>query len=216
MKEIFEALASRIKSPVFGYFLLAWVVINWKPLFYLFFDDNPASQRVAIFEKLTSTYSMALLPLIFAVAAAVIYPWINCCFLMICRMPTDVANSIQAVSEHKLIIKKQQLEKARSFAVATREEELIERAKRDEVIASISDEDAKERLQNEISELRTELDAKNSLISKSSLSKNKTDMAESYKMMAQLLQQQGKIDEAANYLKMAMEIEQRQVMQSNV
>ena len=45
MNEILEALATRIKSPIFGYFVLSWVAFNWRPLFYLFFSNTVIDDR---------------------------------------------------------------------------------------------------------------------------------------------------------------------------
>lgn len=208
MKEIIEAFAARIKSPVFGYFILAWLAINWKPLFFLFFDLNQIDERIELFEKLTSIYTLAVLPFVVAAVAAVLYPWVNYTFLWICRKPTDLRNSIQAESEHKLLLKKKQLEETRSLILATRERELIDRAKRDEEIKSISDKNTKESLQNQIDHLRKELDIQNDLINKTLLPTGESEnLHETYKRLAQLLQKAGRFDEAEQYLKKAIEIE---------
>ncbi len=163
MKEIIEAFVARIKSPVFGYFILAWMAINWKPLFILFFDNNPVNKRIELFQELSSIYTLGVIPLGVAVVLSILYPWINYVFLWICRIPTDLRNSIQAESEHKLLLKKQELEEARRLVLATKERDLIDRAKRDEEIESISDETTKEQLKDEITKLRKLLDSSNDL-----------------------------------------------------
>lgn len=208
MKEIIEAFAARIKSPVFGYFILAWLAINWKPLFFLFFDPNQIDKRIELFEKLTNIYTLLVFPLAVGAAFAVLYPWVNYAFLWICIIPTDLRNSIQAESEHKLLWKKKQLEEARSLVLATKERELIDRAKRDEEIRSIPDKNTKEILQNQIDQLRKELDIKNAQLNKTPLSTGGSeDLQEAYRLLARSLQRAGRFDEAQQYLRKAIEIE---------
>ena len=35
MKEVLDAFSARIKSPIFGYGILAFFGINWNPIFYI-------------------------------------------------------------------------------------------------------------------------------------------------------------------------------------
>jgi len=81
MREIFEALGSRIKSPLFGYAAIAFVAINWRSLFYLMAAKVTAVERIKYFENNTTFYSLILLPIVFATIGAIIYPWINALFL---------------------------------------------------------------------------------------------------------------------------------------
>ncbi len=58
--------------------------------------------------------------------------------------------------EHRKTIRKTQLEQSRADLFASKESELIERAKRDEEVLEIEDEQLKEKLKQEIEELRRE------------------------------------------------------------
>lgn len=158
MKEIFEAVESRIKSPVFGYFTLAFLVVNWKVIFYLLVEKKGVAERVANFENNTDIYSLLIFPIILAAAVSVFYPWVNYCFLFLCKKPTDLKNRLQAEAEHKLLIKRKELEEARSALLSTAEAELIERAKRDEELNEIDDLEVKEKLKLELERLRKERD----------------------------------------------------------
>lgn len=158
MKEILEALGTRIKSPVLGYYSIAFVIFNWKPLFYLFFQNEGVIERFSYFDDNTDFWSLIFNPVIFASALAVIYPWVNYLFLKTCAKPTDLRNLIQAQSEHNLLVKKQELEEARSALLETAEKELIDRAKRDQELNTIEDEEAREKLKSEINELREQRD----------------------------------------------------------
>lgn len=210
MKEIIEAFAARIKSPVFGYFVLSWIVFNWRPLFYLIFSKTTVGERLGHFDQLTNNHSLVLFPLIVASIIAVIYPWINYGFLFLCKKPADLRNYLQAESEHKLLIKKKRLEEARSLLLATREKDLIDRAKRDEEIQTISDKDTKEKLQKEIDDLRKEIDNnEKNRSNQSPIERSITGLPHSYKQMADLLTKQGKLDEAEKYLRESIAIEKK-------
>ena len=54
MKEIFDAFAARVKSPIFGFYVFALVGVNWKALFLLFASESPPLERVMEFENSTS------------------------------------------------------------------------------------------------------------------------------------------------------------------
>jgi hypothetical protein len=208
MKEIFEALAARIKSPIFGYFILSWVAFNWRALFYLFFSDTVIDDRFQHFDTLTSGYSLALFPILVASVVAVIYPWINYAFLYLCKKPFDLRNYLQAESEHRLLLKKKELEEARSVYLATKEKDLIDRAKRDEEVQSISDEETKEKLQKQIENLRKEID--NNEKDKYKLDRNPNfeyDLSQTYKQMADVLTKMGRLEESQESIPFLVEIQ---------
>lgn len=208
MKEIIEAFAARIKSPVFGYFFLSWVAFNWRPLFYLIMSDVIVDERFVYFDKYTNIYSLILFPFLSAIVIAIFYPWFNYVFLYLCQKPSDLRNYIQADSEHKLLIRKQKLQEARSELLATKEKELIGRAKRDEEVNEISDEKTKEKLQEEIDLLRSKIDNdKNEIKNKASSKSTYSGLNQSYKMMSELLKEQGDFHGAKEYLERAIALE---------
>lgn len=156
MKEILEAIESRVKSPLLGYFTLAFIAVNWKAIFYLLVEDKGAIDRISYFESNTNLFSLLVIPAIAAGIFSIIYPWINYFFLYLCIKPTELRNGLQARSEHNLLIVKQNLEEIRSAMLSSAERELIERAKRDEELNEIEDQEIKEKLKSEIEQLRIE------------------------------------------------------------
>lgn len=158
MKEILDAIDSRIKSPIFGYFIASLLAVNWQSFFYLIADDSSADIRILYFNNNTDIYSIIFYPAIIAVAYSIIYPWINYLFMFLCTKPTELKNALQAQSEHELLIKKKELEEARSKLLSNTENELIERAKRDAELDEIKDDEAREKLKSEIDHLRQERD----------------------------------------------------------
>lgn len=160
MKEIIQALESRIKSPVIGYFTLAILLINWQEIFYLFADKGTAKQRIDFFVTNTSRDTLLWYPLAYAVSYTIIYPWINLIFLYLCRKPNDLKNNLQATSEHKLLIEKNKLENVRSEFLATAETSIIEQAKRDLEISKIEDQELKRSVQANVESLRKDESSK--------------------------------------------------------
>lgn len=162
IKEIIESMGTRIRSPLFGYYFFLFLTINWKPIFYVLMSDTKVTERISYFENATSIYSLLIVPIILAAIGAVAYPWINYYFLNLCKKPTELRNNIQAQSEHALIQKKQELEKIRNELLSVKETELIDRAKRDQELDEITDNNLKIKLKSEIEKLRKERDSFNS------------------------------------------------------
>ena len=162
IKEIIESMGTKIRSPLFGYYFFLFLTINWKPIFYVLISDTKVTERISYFENATSIYSLLIVPIILAAIGAVAYPWINYYFLNLCKKPTELRNNIQAQSEHALIQKKQELEKIRNELLSVKETELINRAKRDQELDEITDNNLKIKLKSEIEKLRKERDSFNS------------------------------------------------------
>jgi len=158
MKDIINEIDSRIKSPLFGYFMFSLIAINWAPLFYLIMDAGPVSERIKYFRQGTDSFSLFLYPLLVASVYSIGYPWLHYLFIFLGTKPTELKNSLQAESEHKLLTKKQELEDARSEILKSAEKELIERAKRDVELSEIDDEKVRGELESEIVQLRKERD----------------------------------------------------------
>ncbi|MDH5919033.1 hypothetical protein [Vibrio splendidus] len=154
MKEIIQALESRIKSPLSGYFSIAFMLCNWRELFFLLADKGTAIERIEYFTNNTSHETLLWYPLLVSIIYTIAYPWLNLAFLYLCRKPTDLRNTLQANSEHKLLVEKNKLESLRSEYLATAEKSLIDQAKRDLEIERIEDESIKQNVQSSIDSLR--------------------------------------------------------------
>ncbi|WP_019557129.1 hypothetical protein [Thiomicrorhabdus arctica] len=154
MKEVMESIFSRISSPLFGYFFFAFIAFNWEEIFYLFASKLSAEMRIEYFNEHTGFDSLFFFPLMLAFLYSFLYPWIHYVFLGISKIPTDLKNSLQADSESKLILEKQKFESANAKLLATLEEGLIDRAKREVEINKIEDEDIKEKLKAEVEGVR--------------------------------------------------------------
>lgn len=161
MKDIVDEIDSRIKSPFFGYFLFSFVAFNWAEIFYLVIDSGSVVQRIDYFRDGTSVYSLFVCPFFVASAYALLYPWLNYIFMMLSSKPSELRNILQVKSEHKLLIERGDLEMTRNENLKNKENELVDRAKRDSDLKSVTDKAIREKLESEVKQLRKERDELN-------------------------------------------------------
>lgn len=159
MNELFDAVSSRIKAPYFGYALLSFLALNWRALFLLGATEGTPQQRIDVFDAHTSHLTLLVFPLLISAAIVVLTPWIRFFFGLISRKPFELIDNIQLESEHRNNIRKTELEQSRSDFFATKERELIERAKRDLEVKAVEDRELQEKLVGEIEALRKESDS---------------------------------------------------------
>jgi hypothetical protein len=168
MKDIFEAIDSRIKSPVFGYFILSMLALNWQPIFFLLFDDGSVIDRIAYFDEHTSAETLFVLPLIFTA----LYPWLQYAFTWINSKPHELKRGLHNTAEHTDIMKKQKLAQERKEYEETLVSGVIERAKTDQqVTEEFEDKETREKVQSEIESIR-----QNQIPSKDKLSKEQIEI----------------------------------------
>ncbi|MEL0614235.1 hypothetical protein [Marinomonas arenicola] len=160
MKDVVDAINSRIRSPYFGYAVLAFIAFNWRGIFLLLVSTGSPAERLKFFDTETSFWSLAVFPLIVGALVAASTHWLRYVFLLVARKPLELIENSNLEAEHRKFIRQSELEKVRTDLAAKRESELIDRAKRDESIAEISDESKKKELEKEIKKIRSERDIK--------------------------------------------------------
>lgn len=136
--------------------MFSLIAINWSQLFYLLVDNGAVLERINYFQEGTDFLTLLVYPFLVAIMYSVVYPWLQYMIMVLSTKPTALRNALQAESEHSLLLKKQELEEARAKILRNAEEELIERAKRDEKLQEIDSDEVREKLQKEINELRNE------------------------------------------------------------
>jgi tetratricopeptide (TPR) repeat protein len=209
MKDIVEAFFTRVKSPLFGYFVFSVIAINWKAISLLLFSTDDLLDKIEIFDEATSRYCLFIYPLILSIFLTITYPWINYLFLLIARKPTELRNLLQAESEHKMLQKKVELETLRSEYLGSKERELLERAKINEEVENIDNEEVKTKLQSEIKELRKQIDESNSkgIRTPSEI----TYLTNTHKELAKSYEQAGEHEKAQKVLIEAKELEKKYI-----
>ncbi len=160
MKDVVDAVNSRIRSPYFGYAILAFFAFNWRGIFLLVVTKASPAERLELFDTETSIWSLVVLPLIVGALVAASTHWLKYLFFLVARTPLERIENINLEAEHKKTIRQAELEQVRVDLAAKRESELIDRAKRDESIAEILDESKKSELEKKIKKIRSERDIK--------------------------------------------------------
>ena len=154
IKEIFDALNSRIRSPIFGSIALAFAAINWKALYFLIFANTTATARLEYFESNTSFWTAIFWPICAGLIFALASPWIALFSTWAAEIPTTRRKIRHARSAETLLREKYTLEQARLALREQQEDARIEAAIRDEKIKKISDPDIRGDLQREIEKFR--------------------------------------------------------------
>jgi len=158
VKEVVDAVNNRIKTPYFGYAILAFIALNWRGFFLLVLSKGKPEEKLALFDAQTDIYTLLIYPLVIGAVVAATSHWLKFIFGILERKPKELFENIQLEAEHKKTIKQSQLEQSRSDFFAVKENELIDRAKRDEAVADIEDLDKKEKLIKQLDSVRAERD----------------------------------------------------------
>lgn len=159
MNDIIDAISSRLKSPYFGYAILAFFAFNWRGIFLLVETKGTPEVRLAAFDSVTSSWTLVAYPLLAGALVAASTHWVRYTFSVVSRKPLEWMDIIDLEAEHKKTIRHSELEKSRSELYGVKEKELIDRAKRDEQVAGIEDAEAKEKLAAQLETLRQERDS---------------------------------------------------------
>lgn len=106
LKELVEAFSARIKSPIIGSIALAFVAVNWRPVFFLFFSGEPANDKFEYFTTNTTGLSLYLLPVIVGLIFALVVPWVNFFGAKAIESPVSKHRNMQLDAAHALTEKK--------------------------------------------------------------------------------------------------------------
>lgn len=159
MNDIFEAFLSRIRSPVFGYAFTGFLIVNWKPIFYVFFSNDSVLERFAFFDLNTTWLTIFIYPLSIGIALALLNPWVTFLFLWANQKAIYRRSTIEAKAESKVISLRKDLEDERNALYASRERKILERANIDQAVSEITDPKAKAEAEKQLSEIRAEQEA---------------------------------------------------------
>jgi len=155
MKEVFTAINDRLKTPYYGYALLAFLALNWRAIFVLFVFKGNAAERLAAFDSNTSFVKLLIMPLLIGLFVSLINPWLKVLFSWIEKKPRQIYANTISDEEHNKLKYQIKLKIERDALEKVEEDKLISRAKRDSEIESIENESVKQKLKSEIEEVRS-------------------------------------------------------------
>lgn len=149
IKDIYEAWGARIKSNVFGSVAIAFILVNWKVLYFLSFADVPVEMKFNYFDANTNWISIYLLPILIGVILALGLPFINDLAHGVVSKPISRVRSRDDEYAHERLKKKNEWEAERNRSL----ELLVEKAEIEERAENIKDEDRREEIQEKLAHL---------------------------------------------------------------
>ena len=100
MKDLFDAISTRVKEPYWGFFLLSFLAFNWRGLFLLFTSSETAQKRIDVFDLYTNFWSLLVCPISTALIMVLITPWLKVLFGKFSRIPYEILNSQELNRKH--------------------------------------------------------------------------------------------------------------------
>jgi len=156
MKEIFDTVSSRIKSPILGSIVVTFVLFNWKPLFFLFFSDETVLVKIEYFDFHTDYLTLYIVPTLAGIILALLAPYISYLGSIWAARPILNKRLLEDSNAHKILEQKNQLALQRKNQEAIYEQSLIDRAARDVAIKNIPDSEVREKLRLDVEASRSE------------------------------------------------------------
>lgn len=117
----FESAKDRLKNPIIGAFVIAWIAVNWRFLAILFFSGKTIEQKIEFIEANYFDINFNLwIPLAFAVFYVLILPYVMALFDWL---------SQKGIAERKLISKKHRITDIQNRQEIAAEEWQLEKIK---------------------------------------------------------------------------------------
>jgi hypothetical protein len=147
IRDLIEAFHQRLRAPVFGYTLLALMLINWKAFFYLFFAESDAAIRISFFTMNTSAWTLIALPLVFGIGSALLAPWVQLWTAYWAANPTVKKRLTVLAADHKVKLAQAEFRELQARSITA----VVEAAKQKEQLNKIEDKEIIEEAKKEIS-----------------------------------------------------------------
>lgn len=153
LKDLLESMSQRLKSPIIGYVITSFILVNWKPFFVLISGEEVQS-KFKYFDDNTSFISLVILPFIFGVTVALAAPWISLLGAMWAELPTRKRKILSLRSSYEIAILRNRLSYEQSLKV----DSIIKSAKQDVEVKRIDDEEIRSIVEKRIEEMRNSFD----------------------------------------------------------
>jgi hypothetical protein len=211
---ILKTNEERIKNPFIGAFISSWIIINWKPIFFLIFASRDIESKIIFIEKNYSQITFILIyPALVALFYIIILPYLNILFDEILKYSVLKKNAAMIVKRKKNIqdekevaIEEIKLEEAKTeFRERNTHNKLVDNLqqqikKQNEEFAK-----SKESYQNNIEELKKELFQKEQAMDKELKNlreRLETTLQEKYQLHDEALSRGNEINKLTTELEM--------------
>lgn len=130
LKDAFEAFDQRIRSPIVGSIGIAFVVMNWKPIWFLFFSEVTVEEKFHFFEA----NRLYALPILIGLVFGLAMPWIRLGGAWAATVPSRKLRRMQFDQAHDQktyrLTKDAEVQAAQAKLDEARERRLIDAGKR--------------------------------------------------------------------------------------
>ncbi|MGB0901694.1 hypothetical protein [Halocynthiibacter sp.] len=120
-KELLEDMRQRIRSPFIGSIIFAFVAINWRALFFLFFADVPVVDRISYYDDHTTFCWSYAFPVGLGIAVAVLMPWLKYYGAWIAKRPATKLYELQTAEARRRRTEHSKFEEEEEEALRRRE-----------------------------------------------------------------------------------------------
>lgn len=107
-KSISSVIEDRLKSPIFGAFVLSWAAFNWKIVFVATSFSLITPDKIAQISSNLSWYTSILFPAISTVLFIALYPWLTVGVLWFWEAATPLKKKMKDKAEEKTPISRQE------------------------------------------------------------------------------------------------------------
>ena len=150
LKDYFEVWTQRVRSPLGGYTVFAFLIFNWREVFFLLFSEQSAAIRIRFFDLRTSWLDLIVLPIIIGALLAFVTPWLNYIIVQLIKKPVGKHRQLQTTESisNKIhqINDSTRIEKAEAENENVRETRKIEGAQRLELAKKVQSEGLEEEI----------------------------------------------------------------------
>jgi len=139
IKEILSALETRLRSKLLGSIIIAFILINWKVIFFVIFEQVGAKEKFSFFDDNTSPLSLYLFPVVAGTVFALVMPWVSYLVMFISFSPERKKRELRNNSEHQNLLNKWELNIQLKEFQQREDRIILDRAKMKEDIKKIDD-----------------------------------------------------------------------------
>ncbi|WP_417266879.1 hypothetical protein [Celeribacter baekdonensis] len=156
LKELFDEGRARVKSNVFASVVFAFVVVNWKSIYFVVFADATAIEKFEFFDGNTCVLSLYVWPPLIGAVLAIGMPFINNIAHWLVSKPIGSVRSRDDKQAHARLQKKNEWAAVRNAEQKIFEDKLVAQAETDDRISKIEDKAIREEVKEKVSEGRSE------------------------------------------------------------
>lgn len=161
LKDIYDAHNQKIKSPILGSIILAFIAWNWQAIFYVLFASNSVRMRLEYWDANVLFWQDYLMPLAIGLVLALSMPLISLLGAYASAWPTNELRRFTNKQAHKISLAKDELQQVLELRRAEHREELekkkeeliASRARQSEELSKIGDEDERDKARMDVEQI---------------------------------------------------------------